>query len=247
MSFILDALRKVEAERKRSSSGEESRIAIEGGREWAQPRSVFVLTLATVALLALVAIGLATYDLIRTRSSPPRATATVDLRAADPAPAASFAPPPAPRSPATSAVVSAPAPVTPPPSAAPAALEGQPEVEPDVEPAPPVRLVGAGSDVSRAAASPPAPVDVVEETPPAEAPAADPSSSAEPPPRAEASLSPLPDLVLQGTALVEDRAVAIVNFQKVFEGDIISGARVMKILDRAIELEYLGKRYTLRF
>ena len=67
------------------------------------------------------------------------------------------------------------------------------------------------------------------------------------PPAPSGELDALPGLVLQGTALLEDRPVAVVNYQRVFEGDIIEGARVIKILDRAIEVEFMGKRYTLRF
>ena len=35
----------------------------------------------------------------------------------------------------------------------------------------------------------------------------------------------LPELVLQGTSIVEGRPVAVVNYQRLFEGDFIEGAR----------------------
>ena len=64
---------------------------------------------------------------------------------------------------------------------------------------------------------------------------------------AEVAASGLPALELQGTSVVENRPVAVVNYQRVFEGDIILGARVVKIFDRAVELSYEGRRFTIRF
>jgi hypothetical protein len=56
----------------------------------------------------------------------------------------------------------------------------------------------------------------------------------------------LPRLVLQGTSVIDGKPVAVVNYQRVFEGDFIEGARVIKILDRAVELEFEGNRFTIR-
>ncbi len=88
-------------------------------------------------------------------------------------------------------------------------------------PAPPVRLVGRGAEDR---ASPPANLEAEQEKLPAD----------------------LPPLALQGTSVIDGTPVAVVNYQRVFEGDIIEGARVIKILDRAVELEFKGSRFTIR-
>jgi hypothetical protein len=57
----------------------------------------------------------------------------------------------------------------------------------------------------------------------------------------------LPELVLQGTSVIEGKPVAVVNDQRWFEGDTIEGARVARISDRLVELEFEGKRFVLKF
>lgn len=217
MSFILDALRKVDRS-KNAEPRPEDLVVMEGGRQWGTTRRGIPLT---VAILSVLALGLSAYALLRTLG--PRAPAPSFLAGrSSPAAAPSAASAPlaepervAPR--AKSAALTAPAPLT--SSSSPLADSEESELETG----PPVRLVGRS-------ASPAEPS--TEETP-----------STEPAP----SDFRLPPLVLQGTAVVNDRPVAVVNYQRVFEGDIIEGARVVRISDRAVELEFQGRRFTIRF
>jgi hypothetical protein len=55
-----------------------------------------------------------------------------------------------------------------------------------------------------------------------------------------------PNLVLQGTSIIGNNAVAVISDQRVFEGDRIEGALVIKIGERAVELELDGRRFTIR-
>ena len=55
-----------------------------------------------------------------------------------------------------------------------------------------------------------------------------------------------PDLVLQGTSVIGNNAVAGISDQRVFEGDRIEGALVIRIGEREVELELDGRRFTLR-
>ena len=55
-----------------------------------------------------------------------------------------------------------------------------------------------------------------------------------------------PDLVLQGTSVIGNNAVAVISDQRVFEGDRIEGALVIRIGEREVELELDGRRFTLR-
>jgi hypothetical protein len=56
-----------------------------------------------------------------------------------------------------------------------------------------------------------------------------------------------PELALQGTSVVEGRPVAVVNFQRLYEGDTIEGAKVIRIMDRIVEMEFDGKRFVIEF
>ncbi len=89
--------------------------------------------------------------------------------------------------------------------------------------APPVTLVGRASEGLVAPEAPDG-ADGTDQQPPSE----------------------LPPLVLQGTSVIDGEPVAVVNYQRLFEGDVIEGARVVKILDRAVELEFKGTRFTIR-
>jgi hypothetical protein len=51
--------------------------------------------------------------------------------------------------------------------------------------------------------------------------------------------------VLQGTSVLDGRPVAVVSDRRVFEGDTIEGAIVIRIEERSVELEFQGKRFTL--
>lgn len=55
----------------------------------------------------------------------------------------------------------------------------------------------------------------------------------------------LPHLVLQGTSVINGRPVAVISDRRVFEGDHIEGARVVRIQERSVELEFEGSRFTL--
>ncbi len=57
--------------------------------------------------------------------------------------------------------------------------------------------------------------------------------------------SELPRLVLQGTSVLDGKPVAVVSDRRVFEGDTIEGAVVIRIEERSVELEYEGRRFTL--
>jgi hypothetical protein len=61
----------------------------------------------------------------------------------------------------------------------------------------------------------------------------------------EASRTEPPRLVLQGTSVLDGRPVAVVSDRRVFEGDIIDGAVVIRIQERSVELEFEGRRFTL--
>jgi hypothetical protein len=98
--------------------------------------------------------------------------------------------------------------------------EGEVAVDVDeIGAAPPVRLVGRASDGPAATE-----VGSADEEPPSE----------------------LPALALQGTSVIDGKPGAVINYQRLFEGDVIEGARVVKILDRAVELEFKGTRFTIR-
>jgi hypothetical protein len=69
-----------------------------------------------------------------------------------------------------------------------------------------------------------------------------------PPPETEAEDEPspaLPRLVLQGTSFINGIAVAVISDRRVFEGDTIEGAVVIRIDERSVELEFEGHRFTI--
>jgi hypothetical protein len=55
----------------------------------------------------------------------------------------------------------------------------------------------------------------------------------------------LPRLVLQGTSVIDGEPVAVISDRRVFEGDHIEGALVIRIGERVVELEFDGQRFTL--
>ncbi len=232
MSFILDALRKVDRVRKTEPPLAEDLVVMEGGREWGTKRRGLPVS---VAILSVLALGLSAYALLRTLgpddaapSSSPSGPSAPAVESSTPSPSLS-----APRSSSPVAPVAAPSPLTavvlaptpPPPSA------GGPadSLDAALEVGPTVRLVGRNA--------------LPEE----------PSSLSDPPSASRSEEEPapvdlgLPPLVLQGTSVVEERPVAVINYQRIFEGDIIEGARVLKISDRVVELEFQGRRFTIRF
>jgi len=234
MSFILDALRKIDRGRKTEPPRPEDLVEMEGGRQWGTKRRGLPVS---VAILSVLALGLSAYALLRTlgpdavapSSSPPDPSPSTapssppslslsDSRSSSPVAPVGLAAPLA-----KSAVVVAPTPSSPPASSPADSLDSA------LETGPPVRLVGRN-------ASPEEPSNLSDPPGPS-------GSEVEPAP----SDLGLPPLVLQGTSVVGERPVAVVNYQRIFEGDIIEGARVVKISDRAVELSFQGRRFTLRF
>ena len=55
----------------------------------------------------------------------------------------------------------------------------------------------------------------------------------------------LPRLSLEAISVVNGRPVAVINKQKLVPGETISGARVIRILDYQVELEYQGRRFAI--
>ncbi len=230
MSFILDALKKVD--RNKDGQAEEGMV-MQGGRVWGESRSPSGWAWGAVLVVAIVTLGLAAVALFRsfqaeTREgaavvSEPQAVQSSPPLTSEAADSAEVAPKKSSQevSPIEAASSSG---VIEPQGMLPEAL-GEAEVlaEP-VPPAPPVRLVGRGA-IDRS--SPPVNFEGLE---------------------AEQEKLPadLPPLALQGTSVIDGTPVAVVNYQRVFEGDIIEGARVIKILDRAVELEFKGGRFTIR-
>ena len=242
MSFILDALKKVD--RKKDGHVQDG-VVMQGGRRWGDTKFPWGLT--AVVLVAVVALALATVALFRSSpggeageaggveparenaatsagQAPPSSSVAVpaegettlsdDVASPEPADTDSVSPV---DSTVTAETVEMPATEV--------GAEGLEEMEESVT-APPVTLVGRAS---AGLAAPEAPdrddgADGADEQPPSE----------------------LPPLVLQGTSVIDEKPVAVVNYQRLFEGDFIEGARVVKILERAVELEFKGTRFTIR-
>ncbi len=233
MSFILDALKKIERqkqEEERSTADEQP--VLEGGRRWGETRSHISVTMGGVVAIALAALVLAGLALMRayrddrTSSAVARPPATDDSvnpkvdRDGEGLVSSELSPSPSPP-PASDEVVEAK------PDAVvnrvePEESESSPAEE--IETAHPVRLTGQGDSKSAVPEG-----AVVNETALAKPPAG------------------VPELALQGTSIVDGRPVAVVNFQRLFEGDTIDGAKVIRILDRVVELEFEGTRFVIEF
>jgi hypothetical protein len=234
MSFILDALKKVD----RKNDAAEDGVVMQGGRVWGGSRWASGWAWGAVLVLAIVTFGLAAVALFRSFQAEAREAAVVASgpQAVQSSPPSTGETPvsitdgtkvaPKKSSQKVSLVES---------TSSSGAIEPSgtvPEtrlVEAEVlaglaPPAPPVRLVGRGATDR---SSPPVKLER---------------------PEAEQEKLPadLPPLALQGTSVIDGKPVAVVNYQRVFEGDIIEGARVLKIFDRAVELEFQGNRFTIR-
>jgi len=57
--------------------------------------------------------------------------------------------------------------------------------------------------------------------------------------------SGLPRLSLEAISVVNGKLIAMINKQKLVPGETISGARVIRILDYQVELEYQGRRFAI--
>ncbi len=234
MSFILDALKKVD----RKSDVAEEGIVMQGGRVWGESRWAGSWGWGAILVLAIVTFGLASVALFRSfqletreaaagasepqpvESSPGETPASIsngtdDAGSPDKADKRRLAPKKSSREVLTVEASSTGV-------IEPGTLPEAGLVEADVlaELVPPVKLVGRGATER---SSPPNP-EAEQEKPPVD----------------------LRPLALQGTSVIDGKPVAVVNYQRVFEGDIIEGARVIKILDRAVELEFQGNRFTIR-
>lgn len=236
MSFILDALKKVD--RKKDDHAQDG-VVMQGGRRWGDTRFPWALT--AVVLVAIGALAVASVALIRSFSN----------GASEPAALAGQGPLPPSIAAAEGDATSSDDVASPEPANSPPPVDSAEQVETaETEPvetmpiedeaagldemeepatAPPVTLVGRAS----AGLVAPEASDID-----AGADGAD-GTDGQPP-------SELPPLVLQGTSVIEGKPVAVVNYQRLSEGDVIEGARVVKILDRAVELEFKGKRFTIR-
>ena len=56
-----------------------------------------------------------------------------------------------------------------------------------------------------------------------------------------------PDLKINAIAWRSEEPKAIVNMQRVYEGDVIEGATVLAIQRKAILFEYKGESFEIRF
>ena len=235
MSFILDALKKVD--RKKDGQAEEGMV-MQGGRVWGESRSASGWVWGAVLVLAIATFGLAAVALFRsfpaeTReaaavasepqavpSSPPSKGET-PVSITDGTDGADVAPKKSSQATSSSGVIE---PLGTLPETALVEAEVLAGLAPPAPPAPPVRLVGRGAIDRSSPPVNPEGLEAEQEKLPAD----------------------LPPLALQGTSVIDGTPVAVVNYQRVFEGDIIEGARVIKILDRAVELEFKGSRFTIR-
>lgn len=57
--------------------------------------------------------------------------------------------------------------------------------------------------------------------------------------------SGLPHLSLEAISIIDGKPVAVINKQKLVPGETIAGARVIRILDYQVELEYQGRRFAI--
>jgi general secretion pathway protein B len=240
MSFILDALKKAEAERQRQSGPTLLEVRVSSPR-----RRLPLWTLVLGALLAINMILLLLFALHKPAAPLAAAPAASVASAAGPAPAATtaattLAAPAAASAPAASATAAqssaavspgAGAPVQ--PSGALAAAASAPGADGAENPAddqPAVDARGAGSAASSVEADSASinPVDL--------------------PSLAELGAD-IPDLRLDLHVYAERRAdrYALINMHKVREGDVLpEGPRVLQIFHDGVALSYRGKQFMLR-
>jgi general secretion pathway protein B len=240
MSFILDALKKAEAERQRQTGPTLLEVRV------TQPRRRFPLWIIIIGALLLINIVLLGLFALR---HPQAGSATAASSAVAPAPAAAPTPAPAVATPAVSAVASPAAP----PAAAPAAVPAV--LAPAEMPASADRSSGgsagrgAGADADAANDNP---ADFEPAVPASGTAAArqrlDTGQHAEPPSLSDIGGN-LPDLRLDlhvYAARAADR-YALINMHRVHEGDVLpEGPRVLAIDRDGVELSYRGTEFMLR-
>jgi len=185
-------------------------------------------------------------------AAPPPAVKIVNARAVRPAPAL--------RASASAAAPAAPKPEpVPAPTPTPVATRPMAPMLPVTRPAPgttpPSTAVPAPALPPSLAAAPPVTRPPAEEagspssaqTPPAPAMArpAVPALPQTVPPVARPAESGFPRLSLEAISVINGKPVAVINKQKLVTGETISGARVIRILDHQVELEYQGRRFVV--
>jgi|GEM_PF-4111200 len=254
MSFILDALRKVEDEKRRGPGSQSTEPGMGGADGLGRRRQTLfmgrqtlfmgAIALASAAVTAVVlslflsggqdANGLNEARTEAVPASPlPEPVATLALGDGDDE--LELLPPLSQPEPEPEAIVDA----NEASAFAPAALGETPAAEPpppEPERAPPIRVVGRERS-ARVDSVPRVGTDVADEPPEPEL---------EPEGEAVESGEAIPSLVLQGTSVIDGNPVAVISDQRVFEGDLIEGARVVRIGEREVELELEGKRFVLR-
>ncbi len=205
MSFILDALRKVDQENRQSGEVVPPVAAIEKLRkERVHRRRQFV------AMAAIAVVSAAATALLLRQPHPPQETAPA------------FAP-------------------------APQAAEVEGLVHTPIEESA-TRETSIPSEEVQVPESVPPPQPLAESAAPPEIDAPDPSQDDAPAPVAAVEAQPSPEpkhLVLQGTSILDGKPVAVISDRRVFEGDLIEGALVIRIEERSVELEFEGERFTL--
>jgi hypothetical protein len=216
MSFILDALRKVDEESRRADEPLPPVVAIERMRVEKRSRRRHLVLMAAIAAIS----AMATAWLLRPTPSMPPEVSSANSASLPPAVPVDPGEPPPPSPESTIAEIASPSP---------------PPAEAVSEPAPTVAVVEVPPAES------PAQKDEVEPEPEPEP--SDPVLEAEEP----APALEIPQLVLQGTSVLAGRPVAVVSDRRVFEGDIIEGAVVIRISERLVELDFNGRRFTLTF
>jgi hypothetical protein len=194
------------------------------------------LLVAVVIVLGIFTTGWFTNKIYISLKAPSRGPKAVSKAVTRPAPSASAAtaqavePVPTP----TTMPAQAPAPEPESATAAPATVEPAEIARAAVAPAARQEPPPAASAPARVSAPPPAP-------PPAPKPAA----------QAEKETKPLkngrPDFKINAIAWKADEPKAIVNMQRVYEGDVIEGATVVTIQRKSILFEYNGETFEVRF
>jgi len=219
VSLILDALRKLEREKRAHEPG----VLVVGSVPWGARSRTRRLLLGAGAVLALALAVLAGWLMRRTPTLPDAAH-----------PAAAVSP-----TPVAASVAPTPLPATPPPAAL--------AREEDAAPAPPILL--SHPPVLERPATPPARAAAAEEqkpevaapTPSVVAPAPSAAPAAAPSPTVP------DDLRLSAISRRDGKPVALINDRLVFEGDSFDGVRVIRIGEAEVEVEVKGQRRVLRF
>jgi len=237
MSFILDALKKVDAKKRFGDDAAAGELARSTAARKRRGRELLFIGAVGVGSAAVTAGTLVFLWMQSGSAGPPAPGESPPPAAATPLPDTVLPEVPAPETPARTHVTKdLPRAVLPPQRSAPAAAARSERVDvPDVVdeeaedlsedvPSPAVRLVGRPQPSAATTTAP---------------------SSPEPPPSAPSVERP--DLVLQGTSVLDGRPVAVISDRRVFEGDFIEGVRVLRIDERSVTLELDGERFTLTF